>query len=303
MKGRMTMNKAIKITFLGGDLRQYAAALKLAESDYDIYVFGNEACKNADGIVYSDNVYQAISGAQAVILPLPSSIDGLTLNCAQDKKIMLCDIAYALGEECIVIGGKIPSTFRDSLIMKGIECFDYFESEAFQIKNAYTTAEAAIFVAMEKLVRNIKDSKFAVTGYGRISKQLADILRSFGAKVCVAARKESDLAFAALSGCNTLKLFDHDPRCIDGLACGYDIIFNTVPHKLFDTEFLRKLDRNTLIIELASAPGGIDLQSAGKLNSNVLWASSLPGKYAPQSAGELIAECVVAVLERKVTHK
>ena len=52
------------------------------------------------------------------------------------------------------------------------------------------------------------------------------------------------------------------------------------------------MDKNTLIIDLASSPGGVDVSAAKKLNSRVLWASSLPGKYAPESAGELIADCI-----------
>ena len=48
----------------------------------------------------------------------------------------------------------------------------------------------------------------------------------------------------------------------------------------------------SILIELASSPGGVDVSSAKRLGSQVLWASSLPGKYAPESAGELIADCV-----------
>ena len=47
-------------------------------------------------------------------------------------------------------------------------------------------------------------------------------------------------------------------------------------------------------------PGGLDVTLAKKLRSNVLWAASLPGKYAPESAGELIADCVIDILEGEV---
>ena len=84
------------------------------------------------------------------------------------------------------------------------------------------------------------------------------------------------------------------------MARGYDVIFNTVPFWLFGRDFLEKVDSETVLIELASAPGGIDVCAAKELRSNVLWAASLPGKYAPQSAGLLIASCVEDILKREV---
>ena len=65
-------------------------------------------------------------------------------------------------------------------------------------------------------------------------------------------------------------------------------------------DLLKNVDSQTVLIELASAPGGIDISEAKRLKSNVLWAASLPGKYAPQSAGELIGECVCDILESEV---
>ena len=80
---------------------------------------------------------------------------------------------------------------------------------------------------------------------------------------------------------------------------GYDIIYNTVPSLLFDCAFLEQVDKKTFIIELASAPGGIDVCAAKELGSNVLWAASLPGKYAPESAGKLIGDCVNRIVEKE----
>ena len=59
---------------------------------------------------------------------------------------------------------------------------------------------------------------------------------------------------------------------------------------------LSSLNKDTLIIDLASAPGGVDVSAAKRLSSRVLWASSLPGKYAPESAGELIANCIADII-------
>ena len=290
----MKNENKIKIAFLGGDMRAAIAANKLADTSAYVCAWGVPKQDEVTRLRYFDNMADAVSEAAAVILPLPASLDGQTLNCKiadEDVKIPLRAIADAVEKQGILIGGKLPETFVKYAEGCGVRCFDYFTSESFQIKNAYTTAEASLNIAMNNLTKNIR------TGYGRISKQLTRLLLGMGAQVTVAARKDSDLALAALEGCSTLKLYS-DP--ISALNLGYDAIFNTVPDILFDETFLRSMDKNTVMIELASPPGGIDVAAARKLHSRVLWAPSLPGKYAPDSAGELIAGCIDEILRSEV---
>lgn len=297
----MKIEKPIKIAFLGGDMRSLSAVKRLSHGAGRLFVWNVPSCTENERIRVCDNIYKAISGASAVVLPLPSSSDGVTLNCITDNsesKTALTLIADAVDSECIIIGGKLPKSFCDYAALKGIRTFDYFESEVFQIKNAYTTAEAALNIAMNNLSKNIRGSNFAITGYGRISKQLAKLLLALGGNVTVAARKESDITWAMLEGCNTVRLSSHE--AVTELCEGYDIIFNTVPFWLFDEQFLKRVDKETLIIELASAPGGIDISEAKRQKSKVLWAASLPGKYAPESAGELISECIADIINTEV---
>ena len=301
MKGKLTMNKTLKIAFLGGDRRQHTAAVKLAGGTYDIYTFG---VLGEDGtLTVCNSLMDALADAYAVVLPLPVSSDGIELNMRSEtvQKLLLSELADAIEPSSIVIGGKLPPAFCDRLLLKKIKYFDYFESEAFQIKNAYTTAEAALSIAMEKLDKTVRGASFAITGYGRIAKQLAELLVCLGGKVTVCARKESDLAWAELEGCKTLKISADDKESIEPLLFGYDVIFNTVPAWIFDSDALEKIDKRTLLIELASTPGGFDVLAAKRLHSNVLWAASLPGKYAPESAGELICDCVRSILKSEVS--
>ena len=297
------MNQKNKIAFLGGDKRQYTAALKISEYGRESYIWGqkNEGTIN---VQVAKNLEEALHGARTVVLPLPASFDGITLNClpgeSEERARLDAILEYLTDRDCAcVIGGKIPSSFVAGAREKNISCFDYFESEAFQIKNAYITAEAALSVAMNNIPKTVRDSRFAITGYGRISKQLVELLRGVGAEVTVLARKERDLASAELSGCRTIDLGSDIHEAIKPLCHGYDVIFNTVPSLIFEREFLESVDSRTLMIELASAPGGIDVSAARTLGSRVLWASALPGKYAPQSAGELIAECVEKILRKE----
>ena len=281
-------------------MRVAIAATKLADK-LNIYTWSVPGIEGEGSVVCSKSLTETVGGSSVVILPLPASLDGALLNCkaaSEDEKILIKDIIDLADEKSILIGGKLPRWVADYAAKKDIRTFDYFESESFQIKNAYTTAEAALNIAMNSLLKNIRGAKIAVTGYGRISKQLVKLLRGMDAQVTVAARKDSDLAWAGLCGCKTINI--SNSKSVSALRFGYDVIFNTVPYMLFDESFLSNVDPRTILIELASTPGGIDVSAAKKMKSAVLWAASLPGKYAPESAGELIADCVEDIIDAEV---
>jgi len=298
------MKRKLKLALLGGDLRQLEVAKRLSR-DYTVGVWGAFANSFGEDIILYTTAEQALGDADAVILPLPVSTDGTTLNCPGDlsrNRIKLTKIIELMKEDGLLIGGKLPETLLKSASEKNVKCVDYFDSEAFQIKNAYVTAEAAVSIAMNSLNKSIVDSRFAITGYGRIASQLAMLLKKLGAEVTVAARKESDLAYAECIGCKGLKITQEtgDRLWYKELLSGYDVIFNTAPVWLFDRAFLTLLDKKAFIIDLASAPGGVDVCAAKELGSNVLWATSLPGKYAPESAGAIIADCITRILKEEL---
>ena len=298
------MKNSIKIAMLGGDRRQIMSAVRLSEryDNINIWGVGEAYAADCDRLRLCRDPEKCLDGARVVVLPLPASSDGTTLNsplAENGERLKLSALVRMLPSNCLVIGGKIPEAFVSLAEEAGISVIDYFDSEDFQIKNAYTTAEAALSIAMNTLDKNILGSRVAVTGYGRIAKHLCRLLLNMGASVTVAARNPKDLLWAQASGCETLML-DKEHKSLSKLQSGYDVIYNTVPFWLFDREYLKALDKNTFIVDLASAPGGVDIRAARELGSNVNWATSLPGKYAPRSAGELIADCVGKLIETEV---
>ena len=301
------MKNKPKISVLGGDHRQVAVAKELSKREISVYVSGLSAEHAAEyGIKECENVLEAVEDTDAVILPLPAGMDGNVLNCPAYKnseRIPLDDIIECMNDKAVLFGGRIPQNTVVKAQGRGIKVYDYFLWENLQIKNAYITAEAALSIAMNSLDKCVKDARFAVTGTGRISRLLSELLRRMGSDVTVAARNSDSLVYFELMGCKTVQIIEHSgadkKRWYSELENGYDIIFNTVPAWLFDRAFLEKADKSLMIIELASAPGGVDICAARELSTNVLWASSLPGKYAPHSAGSLIAECILEKLADK----
>ena len=81
------------------------------------------------------------------------------------------------------------------------------------------------------------------------------------------------------------------------------VVFNTVPDMIFTRERLSRMSTATLFINLASKPGGIDFNSAAELGIKTIWALGLPGRTAPVTAGEMIAETVELIIaERSIEH-
>ncbi len=120
---------------------------------------------------------------------------------------------------------------------------------------------------------------------------LVKLLQAFGADVTVAARKQSDLAWAKIYGANSIKT-----SALPNAVKTADVVFNTVPAVLFDKRTLRVLKKDCLIIDLASKPGGVDFNAARELSIDTVWALSLPGKSAPVSAGKIIKNTIDNIL-------
>ena len=111
-----------------------------------------------------------------------------------------------INKDSMVFGGKFNDYIKNYLSAKNIKFIDYFEIDAFQIQNALLTAEGAIYYVKDKLERSISSLNIAIFGFGRISKILAYLLHSQGAKISIYARKESDIAWCKLIGLNAVKI-------------------------------------------------------------------------------------------------
>ena len=73
---------------------------------------------------------------------------------------------------------------------------------------------------------------------------------------------------------------------------GFRIVVNTVPAPVLGRERLEKLDRDTLVIDLASLPGGVDWKAAGELGVKAISALGLPGKESPLTAARIIRDTI-----------
>ena len=231
------MNDRKKIALLGGDARQSFVAGRLADAGCSVYVW-NLPTTMASVTVCGD-VADAIDGCSAVILPLPVSMDGVSLN-SPNSNITLAELLRIIPDNAIILAGRIPPAFAEACRTCGIFTIDYFDNETVRIKNALLTAEGALMIYMEKLPIGVFRSRILITGWGRVAKCTASVFSALGALVTIAARSDSDLTWASLLGCDTVNILDA-AKFTQHLTSSYDCIINTVPARIFTHEHMPPL--------------------------------------------------------------
>lgn len=293
------MNKDTVFLIAGGDSRQLYTAKKLAEK-YTVYIIGADKSDIDTGnAVKTDYLYEIPVQADFIILPLPVSDDGIFLNTPlSDKKIPLNSLNSVIADKGIIAGGRFSGRLQEIFSDSGAYITDYSLREEFSILNAVPTAEAAVLIAMKNTDSVLYKSKILITGFGRISKALVKILKGFGAEITVAARKKEALCWAEIYGCNTI-----ETSSLCRSADKYKYIFNTVPALILTKDFLSKVRPDVFIADLASKPGGVDFEYASSHNINTVHALSLPGKYFPETAGEIVAQTAENILMERSHHE
>ena len=170
----------------------------------------------------------------------------------------------------------LPPAFKTDKKYKRV-LDNYTQNDFFKQKNAYPTAEGALCIALLNTDKVLRDCVCVITGNGFVSKALEELLLKIGVKTYVCARRNADYGFSDIPSLNP------------------DFIFNTVPAEVLCEDILKGV-KDSVIIELASAPYGLDFELASKLGLKVIKAGGLPGKMFPETAGKILFETVSEVI-------
>ena len=265
---------------IGGDRRSFYAAKRLGEYGFQTKLFG---LKNEKTYRPSEEIE-----ADAVLLPVPLSRDGIRLFAPESREdILISDVLASVSENALIFAGGV-SRIEDKRIT------DYAKREDFALMNAVPTAEGALMLALQNGKITVCGMSVAVIGFGKVASAVAKLFSAVGADITVFARKEQARAEAHILG-YTAKPISELSECA-GL---YSLIVNTVPAHIFDMNILLRIRKDALLMELASAPFGLNFEEAEALGVRTLLASGLPGKHFPQTAGYAVAETVLNVLREK----
>lgn len=280
------------IGIIGGDLRIVKLAEMLAKDNYIIYTYGFEKA-NLDNpnILRCKEIEELTKNSNIIISGMPFSKNKEDIFAPfSDEKIIIKDLFTKIQGKTFIAGG-IDKSLREK--EENIKIIDLLEIEELTVLNAIPTAEGAIQIAMEETEITLHNSNVLILGFGRIGKILAKMLNGIGAKVSCEARKSKDLIWIKTLGYKSIPL-----NSLDESLDKYDIIFNTIPSLILDANRLKKLNRNCLLIDLASAPGGIDFELAKDIGIKTIWALALPGKVAPITSAKYIKDIIYNIIQK-----
>lgn len=277
------------IVIVGGDKRQkylkeYLTAKGFEVSSYGLFDWDDDA----------DKLKGMITDNSVIILPLPATRNDKTVNMPFSKKEISVDrLLSFLGKKNLVFGGIIKGELLSRLRETNISYVDYFDDDLIE-KNAVLTAFGTLKILLEHIDFALPLGKIAITGYGRVSKETVTVLKSLSCDVTVFARSSSQREDAEIHGVCALPL-----SMLSSQACEFDIIINTIPSQIIDENTIKSMRKEGKIIELASAPYGVDFELARKNGIDVIKAFGLPGKYTPKTAGEIIGKRIEDRIQRE----
>lgn len=186
-----------------------------------------------------------------------------------------------------LFAGQIPGDFRKAAEDKGVTVFDYLDDESLAVRNSIAAAEGAICEAITRSPYTLHKSSCAVLGFGRCGRTLVSYLKGMFCSVTVCTNAPVEAARASIVADDCIRLKD-----LPDYAGNFDFIFNTIPALILTNDILRHMKHTVLIIDIASAPGGVDFAAAKRLGITAAHCLGLPGKYAPAASAHILREII-----------
>ncbi len=284
----MCMRKR-NIVLIGGDKRQKYLMEYLADKGYDISSYGlfdwDDDTDKLKGIIGEDSV---------IVLPLPATRNDKTIVMPFSKREITIDrLMSLLGKDNLVFGGIIKGELLSRLRETEIPFVDYYDTKFIE-KNAVLTAFGALKILLEHIDFALPLGKYAVTGFGRVARETTALLTALSCDVTVFARNSSQREDAMIKGCKAEKLSD-----LKYFSHKYDVVINTIPSQIICEDTIKNMNKSCKIIELASAPYGLDFDMGRRYSIDVVKAFGLPGKYTPKTAGEIIGKKIQSYLQKE----
>lgn len=280
------MIKINKFLVIGGDLRNVELAKILKEDGKIVYTYG----MNIDS---TEKLETILEDVEVVVGPIPFSRDSLTVNSTfVDSKILIKELLEKMRGK-ILIAGNISEDVKKLAKSYNIQVIDVMKSEKLAVLNTIATAEGTIELMIANTDTIIFDSNVLILGFGRVAKTLANRFKGLVKSITCASREDEELAWIEVYGYEKLDLKDF-VKCQESKKCleNYKVIINTIPSMILDAEKLQYVNKEVLLIDLASDSGGIDKEETKKQGLKLIHALGLPGKVAPKSSAKFIKDII-----------
>jgi dipicolinate synthase subunit A len=280
------------ICLIAGDIRQYYLACIFFSHNYQIHTYDLSlvppaAYSSFNTIPLSSVCHthtalaDAIKNSQVIILPY--KVDNVLAD-ELSSQINLLKNKY-------LFGGNIPSSLDCLLRSNSITYYNYFKPNHIARANAIATAEGTILELIKRSPYNLHNSHILITGYGNCAQVLANKLIGLNTHVTICCRNYFSGTCALSNGLNYIPLSD-----LENVINNYQYIINTIPTTIISNKLLSQLNKNIVILDIASSPGGFDLDYASSLNLNATSLPGIPGKISPYSSASILYNYISEVL-------
>lgn len=288
------MNKSkYDFAVIGGDARQWYLTEYLIKKGYSVITYAIAPLSKDKRSDTASSLEEAVLQAFNIIGPIPFTKDGNTIYSQTVKSDLNIEtLKNLLGKGCLFAAGNIPETICEKLCTDGVSYFDFMKEEEVAIFNSIATAEGAISEALLRNPSNLHGSNCLVLGFGRCAKTLAQKLKNLCSNTTVCARSKAAQVSAYAQGFDSV-----DFLTLPSIIKKYNYIFNTVPSVVISRKELECMDKDTTIIDIASAPGGVDYKAAKELGINAYLCLGLPGKYSPKSSAEALVKALLSYIK------
>ena len=305
------MNNNINIGVVVCDLRQLYMAKMLANAGYNVYLIYSEKFENDK--CYKDKLCEVVFDSKidnlrvlndiSDIIELSDVLAGpVPMNKISEFMVLPKFIGTLVSREhkknFLFYAGMIDTESLEILENASIKCIDYMKSDKLTIYNTIATAEGIIAEAIIHKNTNLHGSSTLVLGYGKCAKTLAHKLSGLSADVTVAARNNDELEAAFSLGYETMPL-----SVLKESIHNFEYIFNTIPTLILDEEILEHVNKDSIILDISSAPGGIDKNAAMKYGITVYHSLGIPGRFSPKSSGEAVGRHLIEIISKHSLHK
>lgn len=290
------MLTGLNIAIIGGDARQLEVIRKLSTLDATIHLVGfdqlDHGFTGTNKINLDEVPFEELDG---IILPVSGTgLNGEVETIFSNKEVVLSkEMLEKAKKECTVFSG-ISNAFLDKITQEtNHKLIKLFERDDVAIYNSIPTVEGTIMMVIQHTDITIHGSNVMVLGLGRVGMSVARTFANLSANVKVGARKPEHLARISEMGLKGFHLNDIKEEVKD-----VDVCINTIPIPIVTANVISNMPAHTLIVDLASKPGGTDFRYAEKRGIKALLAPGLPGIVAPKTAGQIIANVLAQLLSK-----
>jgi len=284
----------IHIAVIGGDARQLEVIRKLVELDAKLSLVGFDQLDHGfTGSAKESMQNLDFTTLDAIILPVAGTdANGKIDTIFSNAKVMITKEQIENTPAHFTIYSGISNTYLDTIASStNRKLVKLFDRDDVAIYNSIPTVEGTIMMVIQHTDYTIHGSTVMVLGFGRTGMSVARTFQSLGAKVKVGARRSEHIARITEMTFTPFQMRDIEREVHD-----VDIVINTIPHLVVTASAISKMPAHTLIIDLASKPGGTDFRYAEKRGIKALLAPGLPGIVAPKTAGQILANVLSNLL-------